>query len=90
MATKGRNKPRVRGTKDMVKKVKNTAKKTLRSGIGMPMTAGVGMKRIKEMMDKKKRDGKKGPSSGISKSVRPKPRPKQTSIRPKIRPKKKG
>lgn len=84
MATKGRNKPRVRGTKDMVKKVKNTAKKTLRSGIGMPMTAGVGMKRIKEMMDKKKK------SSAPSKSIRPKPRPKQTSLRPKIRPKKKG
>ena len=90
MATKGRNKPRVRGTKDMVKKVKNTAKKTLRSGIGMPMTAGLGMKKIKEIMDKKKKGGKKDSSSGVSKSPRPKPRPKQTSLRPKIRPKKKG
>ena len=37
MATKGRNKPRVRGTKDMADKVKKVAKKAAKGALSLQL-----------------------------------------------------
>ena len=86
MATKGRNKPRVRGTKDMVDKVKKVAKKAAKGALRTAAPSVLASAAISA----RKKGTPKVSSSGISESVRPKPRPKATSLRPKIRPTKKS
>ena len=86
MATKGRNKPRVRGTKDMVSKVKKVAKKAAKGALRTMAPEMLASAAISA----RKKGTPKVSSSGISESVRPKPRPKATSLRPKIRPTKKA
>ena len=86
MATKGRNKPRVRGTKDMVGKVKKVAKKAAKGALRTMAPSVLASAAISA----RKKGTPKVSSSGISESVRPKPRPKATSLRPKVRPTKKS
>ena len=82
MATKGRNKPRVRGTKDMADKVKKVAKKAAKGALRTTAPSALASAAISA----RKKGTPKVSSSGISKSVKPKPRPKATSLRPKVRP----
>ena len=86
MATKGRNKPRVRGTKDMVDKVKNVAKKAAKGALRTTAPSVLANAAISA----RKKGTPKVSSSGISESIKPKPRPKATSLRPKVRPTKKS
>jgi hypothetical protein len=90
MATKGRNKPRVRGTKKMVDNIKSAGKKILRDSAPAAIARGArsGFNKIKEVVDNEKKLKKS--SSAPSASLRPKPRPKATSLRPKVRPTKKS
>ena len=90
MATKGRNKPRVRGTKKMVDNIKSAGKKILRDSLPAAAARGAksGLSKIKEVIDNERKLKKS--SSAPSASLRPKPRPKATSLRPKIRPTKKS
>ena len=90
MATKGRNKPRVRGTKKMVDNIKSAGKKILRDSAPAAIVRGArsGFNKIKEVVDNEKKLKKS--SSAPSSSLRPKPRPKATSLRPKVRPTKKS
>jgi hypothetical protein len=85
MATKGRNKPRVRGTKDMVGKVKKVAKKAAKGALrtmAPSVLAGAALSAREKGTPKK--------VASVETSLRPKPRPKFTSLRPKIRPTKKA
>ena len=90
MATKGRNKPRVRGTKKMVDNIKSAGKKILRDSAPAAIVRGArsGFNKIKEVVDNEKKLKKS--SSAPSSSLRPKPRPKATSLKPKVRPTKKS